>query len=79
MMSPNPANTRHSPNAISMLGQRRGRWANIETALGECLVFAGKLKVKKRNLSFYPTNETEAQAQVDFWGGRAAADGHRPS
>ena len=24
----------NSPNAVSMLGQRRRRWANIETALG---------------------------------------------
>ena len=31
----------HSPNAVSMLGQRRRRCANIETALGECPVFAG--------------------------------------
>ena len=31
------ANTRHSPNAVSMLGQRRRRWASIETALGKCL------------------------------------------
>ena len=31
-----PANTGHSPNAVSMLGQRRRRWTNIETALGEC-------------------------------------------
>ena len=36
-----PANTGHSPNAVSMLGQRRRRCANIETALGECPVFAG--------------------------------------
>ena len=28
-----PANTGHSPNAVSMLGQRRRRWTNIETAL----------------------------------------------
>ena len=28
-----PANTGHSPNVVSMLGQRRRRWANIETAL----------------------------------------------
>ena len=39
----NPANTRHSPNAVSMLVQRRRRWANIETALGECPVFAGNV------------------------------------
>ena len=31
-----PANTGHSPNVVSMLGQRRRRWANIETALGDC-------------------------------------------
>ena len=38
-----PANTGHSPNAVSMLGQRRRRWANIKTALGECPVFAETL------------------------------------
>ena len=38
-MSTFPANTGHSPNAVSMLGQRRSRWAVIETELGECLVF----------------------------------------
>ena len=31
-----PPNTGHSPNAVSMLGQRRRRWTNnIETAMGE--------------------------------------------
>ena len=35
------ANTGHSPNAVSMLAHRLRRWANIETALGECPVFAG--------------------------------------
>ena len=35
-----PANTRHSSDAVLMLGQRRRRWTNIKTALGECLVFA---------------------------------------
>ena len=38
-----PANTGHSPNAVSMLGQHRRRCVNIETALGECPVFAGML------------------------------------
>ena len=28
-----------------MLGQRRRRWANIETAMGECPVFAGTVSV----------------------------------
>ena len=32
---------KHSPNAGLMLGQHRRRWANIEPALGEHLVFAG--------------------------------------
>ena len=33
-----PPNTGHSPNAVSMLGQRRRRWANnIETTMGEWL------------------------------------------
>ena len=36
-----PANTRHSSDAVSMLGQRRRQCANIKTALGECLVLAG--------------------------------------
>ena len=34
------ANKRHSPNAVSMLAHRLRRWTNIQTALGECLVFA---------------------------------------
>ena len=35
------ANTGRSPNAVIMSGQRRRRWANIETVLGELHVFAG--------------------------------------
>ena len=31
---------KHKHNAVFMLGQRRIRWANIETALYKCLVFA---------------------------------------
>ena len=34
------ANTRHSPNAVLMLGQRRRRWTNIKTALERYLAFA---------------------------------------
>ena len=34
------ANTGQSPNSDSMSGQRRRLWFNIETALGECRVFA---------------------------------------
>ena len=36
-----PANTKTWPNVVSMLVQRRWRWANIETALGQILAFAG--------------------------------------
>ena len=35
-----PANTEHSPKAVSMLAHRLRRWPNIETAVGECPVFA---------------------------------------
>ena len=31
----------HSPNAVSMLTNSLRRWPNIETALGDCTVFAG--------------------------------------
>ena len=36
-----PANTRHSPNAVSMLSHRLRHWLNIKIALSECLVFSG--------------------------------------
>ena len=35
------ANTKHSPEFGTMLGQRLRRWPNIVPVLGECLVFAG--------------------------------------
>ena len=35
-----------------MLGQRRRRWQNIETTLGECLVFAWHLSIKGPYLLF---------------------------
>ena len=33
-----------SHNAISMSGQRRRLWVNIETGLGECHVFAQSIQ-----------------------------------
>ena len=39
--NPYPANTRRWPNAGLMLSHRLRRWANIRSALGQCLVFAG--------------------------------------
>ena len=41
----NPANTRRRANVVLMLGQRRRRWPNISTTLGQRLVFAGKSDV----------------------------------
>ena len=35
------AYTERSTNVVSMLGLRRRRWTNIETTLGERIVFAG--------------------------------------
>ena len=40
-MTPSPANTRHWPNVVLMLGRRRRRRASIKTTLGQCIVFAG--------------------------------------
>ena len=39
--------TRHSSNAVSMLGHRLRRWPNIETALGVCIVFAGATQLSR--------------------------------
>ena len=41
--SGNPANTIHCPNAGLMLARRLRRRPNINSALGQCIVFAGKL------------------------------------
>ena len=38
---PNKHEAYTQPNAVSMLVHRLRRWPNIETVLGECLVFAG--------------------------------------
>ena len=35
-----PANTRNFPNVVLMLGRRRRRRANINPAMGQCIVFA---------------------------------------
>ena len=42
-----PANTGNSPNAVSILAHRLRRWPNIETALGECSVFAGEVVAER--------------------------------
>ena len=41
MLTKYPVNTGRSSKADSMLGQRRRHWPNIESTLGERLVFAG--------------------------------------
>ena len=45
-----PANTGHSPKAVSMLKHRLRRWPNIETALSECPVFAGPFVTRNRKV-----------------------------
>ena len=35
-----PANMGQLLNGVLKLGQRRGRWPNIKTALGQCIVLA---------------------------------------
>ena len=39
-----------SPNAVSMTGQRRRLWVNIEPALGECHVFAQSIQQARDRL-----------------------------
>ena len=38
-----PADTRHSPNAGSMLDQRRRRWSNLKPTLSQCIVLTWHL------------------------------------
>ena len=38
----------HSPNAVSMSGQRRRLWVNFETALVECHVFVQSRPLNNR-------------------------------
>ena len=38
-----PANTRNRPNADLMLGQRRRRWPNIKSTLGQPFVRTGSI------------------------------------
>ena len=40
----------HRPNAGLMLGRRRRRRANINPALGQCIVFSGTLPYRRRLL-----------------------------
>ena len=40
-----PANTRRSPNVVTMLGQRRRRWPNIVPTLGERLLGMKNYKI----------------------------------
>ena len=48
-----PANTRHSPNAGPMLGQRRRRWINIGPALDQSIVFSGLYRCLQKTQNVY--------------------------
>ena len=54
-----PANTRRWTNVGLMLGQRRRRWANINTTLVQCLVFAG--------ISHYQPVLVNTTQQTRYW------------
>ena len=53
----------HSPNAVSMLAHRIRRWPNIETALGECLVFAGRAIITLSRCMVYLNFESKLDPQ----------------
>ena len=53
-MARNPANTRHSPNVVVVLGRRRRRWANITAPLGRHLEFTGNDSPTWKTLSHNP-------------------------
>ena len=53
-----PANTRTWPNDVSMLDQRRRRWANIETTLGQVLVLGVLMNP--------PTSQTSGLRRVEI-------------
>ena len=40
-----PGNTRRLPNVVLLLRQRHRRWTTIKTALGQCPLFAGMVRV----------------------------------
>ena len=42
LLPDHPANNRRCPTVVLMLAQRRRRWANISTTVGQRLVFAGQ-------------------------------------
>ena len=47
-----------SPNAVSMTGQREWLWVNIETALGECNVFAQSIQQTQWWISVWLASRT---------------------
>ena len=59
------ANTRHSPNAGTMLGQRRRWWLNIVSALGECLVLTGILHDSSKHETLRKKVSVQCWASVE--------------
>ena len=52
-MSVYPANSRHWPNVVVMLGRRRRRRSKIKTTMGQCLVFAGYIYIHCTSTGVY--------------------------
>ena len=62
-----PANTRHSPNAGTMLGQRRRRWPDIVPILRECFVFVWRMHTSCPPLpSSFPPPKNGCAAKKTF-------------
>ena len=67
-----PASTTLWLNAGMMLGQRRRRWANINPALVQSIVFAGNTMPTCGTLAVYPA-DTRRSAEVSSMLGQTSA------
>ena len=59
-----PENASHSPIAVSMLGQRRRRWTNIDPALGQWLVLWGTCTCIMANWAGYKPSKSYVYLQA---------------
>ena len=58
-----PVNTTHRPDDGSMVAQRRGRWSNIEPALGRCIVLSRIL----HNITLSRDSAHTMWYRISFW------------
>ena len=72
VLSDCPANTRHWPNVVLMLGHRLWRRPNIKTTLGQRLVGGVEASVWPARI----TRDLWASSEVRSWGGLYCAQGY---